>query len=205
MLAVGDRSRDPYGLCPADWDLLSRVPGLERIDVVVTDAALAGAFHERIHQLLPGIEEVRLERDGDACRRAAGATRRRAGRTWRATARRRSPASPGWVKQLHARGDADAPLDRTALVVRQPLPYVYVAREVLRSAGIPCQMFDALPLAAEPYAAALDLVFSFVSANFARVPAIALLRSPHFRFAVGNDSADRCSPRSMKSPRSIAR
>ena len=43
-------------------------------------------------------------------------------------------------------------------------------------------MFDALPLAAEPYAAALDLVLSCVSANFAREPAIALLRSPHFRF-----------------------
>ena len=43
-------------------------------------------------------------------------------------------------------------------------------------------MFDALPLAAEPYAAALDLVLSCVSANFARVPAIALLRSPHFDF-----------------------
>ena len=37
----------------------------------------------------------------------------------------------------------------------------------------------ALPLAAEPYAAALDLVLSCVSADFARVPAIALLRSPH--------------------------
>src|SRR5207244_1812315 len=73
-------------------------------------------------------------------------------------------------------------LDRVALVVRQPLPYVYVAREVLRSAGIPSQMFDALPLAAEPYAAALDLVLSCVSANFARVPVVALLRSPHFRF-----------------------
>jgi len=52
----------------------------------------------------------------------------------------------------------------------------------MRSAGIACQTFDALPLAAEPYAAALDLVLSCVSANFARGPAIALLRSPHFDF-----------------------
>ena len=72
---------------------------------------------------------------------------------------------------------------RAALVVQQPLPYVYVAREVLRSAGVPCQLFDTLPLAAEPYSAALDLVLSCVSANFARLPGIALLRSPHFRFA----------------------
>jgi RecB family exonuclease len=70
-----------------------------------------------------------------------------------------------------------------AIVVRQRLPYVYLAREVFRSAGVPCQMFDALPLAAEPYAAALDLLFSFVSADFARVPAMALLRSPYFRIA----------------------
>ena len=69
---------------------------------------------------------------------------------------------------------------RAAFIVRRPLPYVYVAREVMRSAGIACQTFDALPLAAEPYAAAFDLVLSCVSANFARGPAIALLRSPHF-------------------------
>ena len=48
-------------------------------------------------------------------------------------------------------------------------------------------MFDALPLASEPFAAALDLVIAFVTGNFARGPAIALLRSPHFRF--GPDEA----------------
>jgi RecB family exonuclease len=74
-------------------------------------------------------------------------------------------------------------LDRAALVVRQPLPYVYVTREVLRAAGVACQLFDALPLAAEPYAAALDLVLSAVSAGFARAPAVALMASPHFQFA----------------------
>ena len=41
-------------------------------------------------------------------------------------------------------GEIDDP-ERVALVVRQPLPYVYVGREILQSAGIPCQMFDALP------------------------------------------------------------
>ena len=42
------------------------LPGLERLDVVVTDTTLAGALHERMHQLLPGIEEVRFERRADA-------------------------------------------------------------------------------------------------------------------------------------------
>ena len=63
--------------------------------------------------------------------------------------------------------------------MHQRLPYVYVAREMFRAAGVPCQMFDALPLAAEPFAAALDVVLTAVGSNFARGPAVALLRSPH--------------------------
>ena len=65
---------------------------------------------------------------------------------------------------------------------KRPLPYVYLARDVFADAGIPYQTFDALPLAAEPYAAALDLVFEFVTSNFTREPVVALLGSPHFSF-----------------------
>ena len=64
-------------------------------------------------------------------------------------------------------------LDRIALVVHQPLPYVYLARQVLHSAHIPCQMFDALPLASEPYAAALDLLITSVTGSFSRVQLVA--------------------------------
>jgi hypothetical protein len=64
VLAVLDAAFDPHGLFPAEWDLLSRVPGLERLDVVVTDTRLAGALHERMHQMLPGIEEVRFDETG---------------------------------------------------------------------------------------------------------------------------------------------
>ena len=60
VLAVGDDTIDRQGLFPADWDLLTRIHGLERIDIVATDAMVAGAFHERIHQRLPGIEEARV-------------------------------------------------------------------------------------------------------------------------------------------------
>jgi RecB family exonuclease len=184
VLTVGDRSMDPNGLTVADWDLLARVPGLERLDIVVTDRMLAGAFHEQIHRLLPGIEEVRFEADAalpaptlviPSAETLVHQSRDREDEV-AAFARR--------VKQLVRRGQTTS-IDRVALVVRQPLPYVYVAREVLRSAGIPCQLFDALPLAAEPYAAALDLVFTAVSASFARGPSIALLRSPHFIFETG--------------------
>ena len=61
VLTVTDDSFEPYGMHPADWDLLTRIPGLERLDVIVTDTMLAGALHERIHRMLPGIEEVRDE------------------------------------------------------------------------------------------------------------------------------------------------
>ena len=181
VLTVGDRASDPHGLFPVDWDLLARIPGLERLDIVATDSMVAGAFHERIHQLLPGIEEVRVERGVD---RPAPVLLIPPGGGMTRTARDREEEVAGFARWVrHAAGrDEVAALDRVALVVHRPLPYVYVARERLRSAGIPCQMFDALPLAAEPCAAALDLVFSFVAGNFARGPAVALLRSPHFRF-----------------------
>ena len=90
-----------------------------------------------------------------------------------------------WVRQEMRGGNAVSALGRMALVVRRPLPYVYLTREVLRSAGVPVQMFDALPLASEPFAAALDLVIAFVAGNFGRGPAVALLRSPHFQFVSG--------------------
>ncbi len=184
VVAVGDRASDAYGLWPADWDLLARVPGLEHLDVVATEAVVAGALHERIHQMLPGIEEMRVESDSSA------------------PPALRAPAGGHMVHAVRDREEEVAlfarivrherrPLDRAALVVRRPLPYVYLAREVLRSAGVPSQMFDALPLAAEPFAAALDLVFAAVTGGFARGPAIALLRSPHFD--CGGDASAICT------------
>ena len=201
VITVADRASDPHGLEPADWDLLSRLPGLERLDVVVTDRRLAGTLHERIHRLLPGIDEVRFGSDGGARKplllvrasrrdahpsEAAVESGRLAGCVHADRDREEEVASfARRVKHAFRRGGITA-LDRVALVVHQPLPYVYVARDVLRAAGIPSQMFDTLPLAAEPYAAAVDVVFSVVAANFARVPSIELLRSPHFRFAEGS-------------------
>lgn len=181
VVTVADAAFDPCGLLPAQWDLLARLPGLERLDVVVTDTMLAGALHERVHQLLPGLDEVRAD---VAQTRPVPALVANADNGAVHISRDREEEVAGFarrVKQM-ARAGTLPSLDRAALVVKQPLPYVYVAREVLRSGGIPCQLFDTLPLAAEPYAAALDLVLSFVSSGFGRVAAIALLRSPHFRF-----------------------
>ncbi|HZI79593.1 MAG TPA: PD-(D/E)XK nuclease family protein [Vicinamibacterales bacterium] len=190
VVAVGDRSSDRYGLWPADWDLLSRLPALARLDVVVTDTALAGDLHERLHHLLPGLDEVR---EGDAGESVAPSLQVPAGDAPVHVARDREEEVAGFARRVKAavrRGALDR-LDRAALVVRTPLPYVYVTREVLRSAGVPCQMFDALPLAAESWAAAFDLACSAVGTGFARGPAVALLGSPHFRF---EEEGERLTP-----------
>jgi RecB family exonuclease len=180
IVAVRDRAADRYGLYPVDWDLLARLPELRRVDVVVTDATLAGSFHERIHQWLPGIEEVRAESNSsalpllDLCDAVTATSVITRDREDEITEFAR------WVREEVAADGTS--LDRTSLVVRQRLPYVYLAREVFRTTGIPHQMFDALPLAAEPYAAIVDVLFSCISGNFARVPGVALLRSPHLQF-----------------------
>lgn len=180
VVTVPDHSVARYGLASVDWDLLARAPEITELDVVVTDRVLAGALHERLHNILPDIEEVRFEPlepphepivavpDDDGCVYVA---------------RDREEEVAGFARRVKAavREGRLTSLDRAALVVHQPLPYVYLARAVLESAGLPCQLFDALPLAAEPYSAAVDLVLSFVSSGFARVPGIQLLRSPHFR------------------------
>jgi len=189
VVAVADAARDAHGLAPVHWDLLARVPGLDRLDVVVTEGVLAGAFHEAIQHILPGIEEetavsatlgvgvpsLVVPSEGELAHVARDREEEVA-----AFARR--------IRQLSRNGSLDA-LDRVALVVQQPLPYLYVARETLRAAAIPVQTLDAVPLAAEPYAAALDLVLSAVAAGFARAPSVALLRSPHLRFEMASGDA----------------
>ena len=190
VLTVADRARDAFGLWPADWDLLARVPGLSRLDVVVTDSMLAGAFHERIHHLLPGIEEVR--EIPDSANQPEVLVPEGGGVVHSLRDREEEVAAfARWVRRSWRAGQVSG-LDCVALVVQQPLPYVYLGREVLRSAQVPCQLFDALPLAAEPYAAALDLVLALVDTNFSRATAVALMRSPYFKFdgvSLGDTSA----------------
>jgi len=188
VVAHRDAIATASGLWPSDYDLMTRLPHLERIDVVATEETLAGGLLERLHGLLPGVEDVREERPaivegpllvlppasgrGPDLPPALGLSRDRETEV-RGFAR--------WVKAM-ARESGAPPLDRIALVVRRPLPYVYLAREVLRSGGVPCQMFDTLPLAAEPFAALLDLVLSFVTTGPTRASIAGLLRSPHFAF-----------------------
>lgn len=187
VVAVGDYATDRHGLRSAHWDLLARLPGLTRLDIVATDTTIAGAFHEQIHQLLPGLEEVRMSADGPEPSAPVLLVPPEGGLSQ--TARDREEEVAGfarWVRHEMRAGGAVSGLGRFGLVVHRPLPYVYLTREVLRSAGIPVQMFDALPLASEPFAAALDLVIAFVAGNFGRSPGVALLRSPHFLFGTAD-------------------
>ena len=70
------------------------------------------------------------------------------------------------------RGAAPGEAGRTAVVFQRPLPYLYLARSVFADAGQPYQALDSLPLAAEPFAAALDVIFAFVIAGANRASTV---------------------------------
>ena len=76
--------------------------------------------------------------------------------------------------------------DPTAIVFYRPLPYLYLARQVLTDARIPYQTFDAQPLAGEPYAALLDVVLVMARTGGTRESAVALLRSMILRIRDGD-------------------
>lgn len=188
IVTIPDWIADAEGLYQADFDLLTRIPGLESLDIVSTERVLASGFHERLHNWWPGLDEVGPDDLGLAFDDVL--------KPVLITPPNASPDEPWWTlrdreeelvaiaRQLKAdRRSGDAvPLDRTAIVYKHPLPYLYAAAEIFRGAGIPYQMSDALPLAAEPTSAALDLILDTVSSRFSRGTLIALLRSPHFLF-----------------------
>jgi RecB family exonuclease len=184
VVTVADQTADPRGLWTADFDLFARLPGVERLDVVATENVLATGFHQRIHDLLPGIVE---ERSAEAAAPPILVT----------PPRKQAEVGSSWFvlrdreEELVAiaRGDGIfTPSDRAAVIFQRPLPYLYLARNVFADAGRPYQAVDALPLAAEPFAAALDLVFAFLIAEANRASTIDLLSSPQWRLPALADS-----------------
>ena len=69
IVTVPDWIADADGLYVADFDLLTRIPGLESLDIVATEHVLASGFHERLHNWWPGLDEVR---GSDASTRPGG-------------------------------------------------------------------------------------------------------------------------------------
>jgi RecB family exonuclease len=186
VVTVADQAADPNGLWPADFDLLSRLPGVARLDVVATERMLESGWHQRVHEALPGLDE---ERVGGASSvpmlltpPSAPPAEPRDGFAARDREEELVDAAR-WIKRRARAASADpgAVLDRTAIVFQRPLPYLYLARNVFESANIPYQAVDALPLAAEPVAAAIDLLFTIAAEEATRSSVIEVLASPHWR------------------------
>ncbi len=192
IVAVADDARDGNGLWSADFDLLSRLPGLDAVEILATEGMLATGLLERLHDLLPGLELTRVPLggtegsdpiDGFDAPRLLTPGGSDAGTCFVSRDREEELRDlAGRIRALHHDEATRVPLSRIGVVFDRPLPYVYLAREVFRRSGVPFEARDALPLAAEPIAAAVDLVLSCPGAAFSRASLVALLGSPHFQF-----------------------
>ena len=180
VVAVADHPADPSGLWPADFDLAGRLSGLRRVVVVMTDEAHDAGFRDRIERELPGIGESWA---ADVARSPVLVVPAGVPDALVFVSRDREEELRDIGRDIRGRrlaaGDA-APVPG-AIVFNRPLPYLYLAQQVLSDARVPYQTFDALPLAAEPYAALLDLVMAVARSGGTRDAAVALLRSPLLR------------------------
>jgi hypothetical protein len=171
FVAGGDTVR------PRDLAFLVSLPGVESIEYLIPDG-IAETYPVRTardlaatHHRSPGSAPTLLkpaEREEVAF-----------------VARDREEVLVGVARLLKARAAAGRlpPLERIAVVVPTPLPYLYLAKKALGQAGIPYQLQDDFPLATEPYLAAVDLVLDSVDLEGRRGAALGMLRSPFFRFA----------------------
>ena len=188
VVTVPDQAASENGLWPADFDLLTRLPDLERVDVIATEQMLQSGLLERIRERLPGIEEEQCSRVPEPTPvRLMMADKKRC-RIVRDREEELIAVAKDvkWARQdgPQSDGGVDIADDSTAVVFQRPLPYLYVAKQAFGACGVPFETFDSLPLAAEPYAAALDLVFECIASKFAQSDLVSLLRSPHFKFLV---------------------
>ena len=194
VVTVADQSADHRGLYATDFDLLTRLGGITRIDVIATENRLAAGFHERIHDLLPGIEEERFGEAAAAPLLAAPETSEPDQRWF--VCRDREEELADVVRWLKHRGDSSheqarpPALDRFGVVFQRPLPYLYLARQVFTDGETPYQALDALPLSGEPFAATVDGIFAFLESEANRASIVELLSSPHLTFSRNLTRAD---------------
>ena len=88
-----------------------------------------------------------------------------------------------------ARKDTLPAIHRIAVVVPNPLPYLYLAKHVFGQAGIPYQLQNDFPLATEPYLAAVDLIFDVVERTTDESASFQLLHNPFFHFPEVSEDA----------------
>ena len=192
VVTVADQIVSTDGLWVADFDLLTRLPYLEQVDIVTTEGLLACGFLERLHEFLPGIEEERV--DASLSRRPSlevpvdqktpyFVNRDREEELWAVARRMKTGRGAGASRDALADG-------AVGVVFQRPLPYVYLAEQVFGGSKISFETLHGLPLAAEPYAAFVDFVLDAVISGFARSDLVALLRSPHLSFDDSDDSED---------------
>lgn len=167
VVATADHAAEPEGLWPADFDLLTRLDGIDRIDVVATDAVLDSGFRLRLFDRLPDLMESRVD---TVLERPALVTA--SGNRPYHLFRDREEELAGVRERLTSAGS-------TVVVYERPLPYLYLAERIFGDAGVPFTTADTVPLAAQPWVAALDLVFEAISSNLARETVVRLLESPY--------------------------
>ena len=185
VITVADQAADSRGLWPVDFDLLSRIPVSSGSTSSPRKPCSPAGWHERLHDAMPGLDEHRVAGASAAAAARGPAGRRRGGRAGGVRVPRpRGRTGRGRPADQAAGPRAARPirLERVGVVFQRPLPYLYLARQVFTSARIPYQAADALPLAAEPFAAALDLLFVVTAEDATRASLIALLASPHWSF-----------------------
>jgi RecB family exonuclease len=173
VIAVADHPADPSGLWPADFDAIGRMQGLPDVEVVMTDEAHDAGFRDRLEHELPGVTETRAPDVPWSPRLVAPAGADRP----IFVSRDREDELRNVARAIRADAEEALLRARTAIVFHRPLPYLYLAQQVLTDAGVPYQAFDALPLASEPFAALLDLVIAVARTDGGREASIALLRS----------------------------
>jgi RecB family exonuclease len=187
IVSVADQDASSGGLFPADYDLLTRLPGLEVLTVVATEALLGAGYLARILERLPEIDVHTIAAGPHpAPTLAAPADSERL----YFVSRDREQELADFARRRRRAADAGA----AAFVYQRPLPYLALARQILDAHGVAWQAEDAQPLAAEPYAAALDLVLTCVATEFARGPSLALLDAPQFRLVPETADGDGVAP-----------
>ena len=171
VLALG-----PDTLSPADVELLVRLQGVEQLEVLVPESLSFAPGHGKAFVATDSKKEPLNE---PLLLRPAGTEEP----VFVSRDREETLNDVAKLLKTRARAGQLPPLERIAIVVPRPLPYLYLAKKLFDDAGIPFQMEDSFPLASEPYVAAAELALQLVETDATRDASLSLLRSPFFTFA----------------------